>query len=208
MGVGDRGRSYYWAIRIARAPASTSVPNSLPGPRAAYRGPQAPVSSHSARWHGPVPMVIAEAGIAFRRGSATVRRNSSNHPRSNRRAWPHPVGTTLRRTGTGGWSPVTSHSGRVVWWAVAKVPQLGPRKRSPLKWIRWVGCSATQTSVSQEISSRYCASVRLSRNAVTKTSPAVQPANNRSSSERRLGSTGPCVVTASTITSQSFVYDK
>ena len=43
----------------------------------------------------------------------------------------------------------------------------GPRNRSPLKWIKCVGDSATQTSVSQDISSRCFIIVRRSRNAVT-----------------------------------------
>ncbi|MFZ2410078.1 MAG: hypothetical protein WAW23_00760, partial [Candidatus Methanoperedens sp.] len=36
----------------------------------------------------------------------------------------------------------------------------GPRNRSPLKWMRCVGESAIQTSVSQEMSSRYLIIVR------------------------------------------------
>ena len=44
------------------------------------------------------------------------------------------------------------------------------------KWIRWSGASATQTSVSQAISGRYSRIAARSRNVVTNTRPAVEPA--------------------------------
>ena len=52
----------------------------------------------------------------------------------------------------------------------------GPRNRSPLKWMRWSGASATQTSVSQAISGRYSRIEARSRKVVTKTRPALDAA--------------------------------
>jgi hypothetical protein len=52
------------------------------------------------------------------------------------------------------------------------VRQCGPKKRSPLKWIKCDGLSAHQTSVSHAISGRKRAINRRLGNAVTNTRPA------------------------------------
>src|ERR1039458_2479171 len=85
---------------------------------------------------------------------------------------------------------------------VAGGDQWGPRYRSPLKWIRWVGASATQTSVSQAISARYRVINPREGNAVTNTRPAVELENSDTNSAWRLPLTGPWLVTDSMRSSQ------
>ena len=67
---------------------------------------------------------------------------------------------------------------------------LGPRNLSPLKWMRWSGISAIQTSVSQAILSTCCLNCRKSGKALTYTRVATQSFKVTSSSSTRLGFTG------------------
>lgn len=82
----------------------------------------------------------------------------------------------------------------------------GPRKRSPLKWIRCSGASATQTSVSQEISPKCLIIAWRSRKAVTNTSPALESLKSAFNSLRRFGSTGCGIITLRDLNSDSSKY--
>ena len=78
----------------------------------------------------------------------------------------------------------------------------GPRKRSPLKWMRCVGLSAHHTSVSHAMSVRYLRISDRDGKQETYTRLAVEFAKSRPSSPWRCASTGPCEDAASSSTSQ------